>query len=65
MKPKAPEYKIKICPDIIFGKLIEGPELVTYESQVAQHLKEQAGKKKQPEPMRGSATTMTALRASI
>ena len=31
---KQQEYKLRIEPDIIFGKLIEGPELQSYEGNV-------------------------------
>ena len=35
-KPKEPEYRLKVRPDIILGRLIEGTELQSYEQNVAQ-----------------------------
>jgi len=37
-KHKEPEYKLKIKPDLIFGRLVEGQELASYEQQVAQQI---------------------------
>ena len=34
------EFKLRIRPDIIFGRLIEGPELQTYEQNVAQQIQQ-------------------------
>ena len=41
-KPKTPEYRLRVRPDIILGRLIEGNELQQYEQNVAQQLSQLA-----------------------
>lgn len=77
------DYKLRIRPSIILGRLVEGNELHAYEQSLVQHIDSYKQHKVEKEAaaqtanatrkkasdvkaqMRGSATTMTAVRNNL